>query len=63
MTDSPWLTRKQAAQYLQISLPTLSRLLREGRLEVHKEGRIVRIHRDDIDAWLRSHPKAPSLIT
>ena len=59
--DSPWFTREQAAKYLQISLPTLSRLLRDGALPVYRNGRVVRINRDDIDTYLRGNPKEPSL--
>lgn len=50
-----WLTRKEAAQRLQVSLKTFDRLVREGVVpKPAKLGeRITRWWRDDLDAGLR----------
>ena len=53
---SPWMTRADAARYAKTSVPTLSRAIRCGRLVAYRiaGGRAIRLHRDDIDSWLRS---------
>ena len=56
--DSPWLTRAQAANYLQVSIKTIQRAIDAGTLKASKIGRTVRIHKDDIDHYLRDNPKA-----
>lgn len=50
-----WLTRKEAADRLQISVKTLDRLVKEGAVpKPTKLGkRILRWWRDDLDAGLR----------
>ncbi len=49
--DSPWFTPNQAAAHLAVSARTLYRLIEQGKLPAHRVGtRIVRIHRDDLDA-------------
>ena len=54
---SPWFTRRDAAAYALVSVATLSRSIRTGRLRAYRiaGGRAVRLHRDDVDAWLRTH--------
>jgi excisionase family DNA binding protein len=47
---SPWLTRKQAASYL--GLP-VSRLEKDRRIPVHRDGRRILYHRDELDAYFR----------
>lgn len=47
----PWYTPAQSATYLQCSLRTIHRWIELGTLPTHRVGsRIVRIHRDDLDA-------------
>jgi excisionase family DNA binding protein len=47
-------TRHQVCERLQISLPTLERLIRRGELPVVKIGRRVLIRRQTLEAFLRS---------
>lgn len=49
-----WLTRKQAAEYLQVTPRTIDRWMAKGRLRYHRiagSGR-RRIRREDLDAML-----------
>ena len=46
-------TRQQVCERLQISLPTLERLIRRGELPVVKVGRRVLIRRQTLEAFLR----------
>jgi excisionase family DNA binding protein len=54
---SPWMTRADAATYARVSVASISRAIRAGRLRAYRiaGGRAVRLHRDDVDAWLRTH--------
>jgi excisionase family DNA binding protein len=47
-------TRQQVCQRLQISLPTLERLIRRGELPIVKVGRRVLIRRQALDDFLRT---------
>ena len=53
---SPWMTRADAATYARVSVASIARAYRNGRLEAHRVagGRAIRLHRDAVDAWLRS---------
>ena len=53
---SLWMTRADAAAYSRMSVPTISRAIRAGRLRAYRiaGGRAIRLHRDDLDRWLRS---------
>jgi len=48
------LTKRQAAECLQVSLPTINNYLRRGLLRAYKlpGGRLVRIKREDLLALL-----------
>jgi len=47
---SEYLTRKQAADYLQISLPTLHAYTQKGLVKVMRLGKQVRYLKKDLDA-------------
>ncbi|CTQ33921.1 helix-turn-helix domain-containing protein [Jannaschia rubra] len=50
---SPWLTTEQAAAYLSVSAGTLANWRSMGTGPRYRTvGRIVRYHRDDIDAFM-----------
>ncbi|WP_038650808.1 helix-turn-helix domain-containing protein [Roseicyclus elongatus] len=50
---SPWLTTEQAANYLSVSTGTLANWRSAGNGPRYKAvGRLVRYHRDDLDAFL-----------
>jgi excisionase family DNA binding protein len=48
-------TRRQAAERLTISVPTLDRLIRTGELPVVRIGRSVRLAESDLHAYLTRH--------
>jgi excisionase family DNA binding protein len=53
----PWLTVPEAARHLGISRSGTYTLLRQG-MPSSLLGRCRRIHRDDLDAWVRAQ-KSP----
>jgi len=48
-----WLTREEVCELLQIGPTKLWQLQVSGQLPISKIGRLVRIHRDDVDAFMR----------
>lgn len=55
LADRIWFDTKQAAEYTGWSAKTVVRALRDGTLKGHQTsaGHRWRIHRSDLDAWLR----------
>lgn len=49
------LTRKETAQKLGVSLPTVDRLIARGELPVVRLGRSVKIHEGLLDEWVREN--------
>lgn len=49
---SPWLTPIEAALYLGVALGTLRNWTSARFIPFSKRGRVVRYHRDALDAWL-----------
>jgi len=47
--NSPWLTRKEAANYLKVCLATIDNAVRDGRLEKFKCNRSTKFRRSDLD--------------
>jgi len=55
-----YLTKKQAADELQISVRTLEGLIKRGQLPAYKIGpQLVRIDRDDLRAFVEARPIQP----
>lgn len=52
LTMTSLLTKRQAAEILQQSIPTLDRKIREGKLKVKRLGRAVRIEPEDLQAYI-----------
>lgn len=54
--DTPWLTKREAAQRLRVSPDTIDRAIADGRLTPHRYGegarRLVRLRTEDVDALL-----------
>src|SRR5690606_30170222 len=46
------LTTEEAAEYLQVTVDTVRRYIREGRLRASRLGREYRIRQEDLDAFL-----------
>lgn len=51
-TPSPLLTIDEAATYLSVTPRFVRRLLDERRIPKVKLGKFVRLHRDDLDAFI-----------
>jgi excisionase family DNA binding protein len=47
-----WMTRDEAANYLKVSKKTIDRWIRDRKLPAAKQGKIVRLRREDIDALM-----------
>ena len=52
--SQPLLTLQEAAAILRASVKTLRRRIDDGQIAVIRDGRIVRIHPDDLDRYVRS---------
>lgn len=54
-TDTPWMTTEVAAKYLSVSPGTMHNWRSKGTGPSYRTvGRIVRYHRDDLDAYMMS---------
>ena len=47
-----WLGTPDSAKYLGVAQRTLYRLIDAGHLTAYKMGRVIRVRRDDIDAFV-----------
>jgi putative molybdopterin biosynthesis protein len=54
-----WLGTAEAARHLGITTRTLYRLIDGGELPAYKLGRVIRLQRSDIDAFLEGARIAP----
>ncbi|MEW6379194.1 MAG: helix-turn-helix domain-containing protein [bacterium] len=59
MDEDKVLTTKQAAQYLQTSLTTIFKMIREGELKARKVGRGYRFLRSELEKFLRGDGEVP----
>jgi len=50
--DGEWMGTKEAAAYLGVNLRTLYRFIDGGDLPAYKFGRVIRLRRDEIDAFI-----------
>lgn len=53
ISATPWMTPEKAAAYLGISLGTLRNWTSARYVPFARRGRVVRFHREKLDAWLR----------
>jgi len=63
-TDTPrtLLTKKTVAEILDTSEKTVDRRIRAGELPAIRDGRIVRVHPDDLERYIAARRSArPSL--
>ena len=51
--DNQWLTIKDAAERLRLSVPAIRNYIRLGKLPHYRQGRVVRLKRSDVDNFLR----------
>lgn len=53
-TEMEWLGTATAAELLGVQSRTLYRFIDEGRLPAYRFGRVIRVLRSDLDAFIRS---------
>ena len=51
-TTSPYLTVAEAAGYMRLSVRHTRRIIARGELRVTRLGRVLRVHRRDLDAYI-----------
>ena len=54
-----WLSTKEAAERLGVTLRSLYRFIDEGDLVAYKFGRVIRIQETDVDGFIRASRIAP----
>ena len=54
VTESPYLTYAEAANYCRCERTTLYRGVKAGRLRASGPGTAIRFHRDELDRWMDS---------
>jgi excisionase family DNA binding protein len=54
-----WLGTKEASERMGITLRTLYRLIDEGQIAAYKFGRVIRLQRPDVEAFIESVRIAP----
>jgi len=61
MTDSPWMSPETAASYLSVSRSYIYGLISSREITSYKLKNAVRLHRDDLDNYIRRHAR-PSIV-
>lgn len=51
---SPWMTVPEAAEYLRCGVNRIRKLVMIEAIPVHRDGRRVLFHRDELDEYIRS---------
>ncbi len=51
--NDEWLTVKEAAGRLKLSVATIRKYIRAGKLAAHRQARIIRLRKSDVDRFLR----------
>lgn len=59
MAEQRWLTVPEAATHLGIATDTVYDWIHRRGLPAHRVGRLWRIDREEIDAWVKSGGAAP----
>ncbi|MDP9419427.1 MAG: helix-turn-helix domain-containing protein [Actinomycetota bacterium] len=54
-----WFGTPDAAAYLGVTLRTLYRLIDEGKIPAYKVGRVIRLRRAEVDAFVESQRIQP----
>jgi excisionase family DNA binding protein len=57
--DVTWLSTKEAAQRMGVTLRSLYRFVDGGGLAAYKFGRVIRLKEDDVDRFIESCRIAP----
>jgi excisionase family DNA binding protein len=62
MTETQtWMTVPEAERYARVRAGALREAIERGELTAYRTGkRYLKVHRDDVDAWIRSHVYEPT---
>lgn len=60
--ETGWVSTKDATRILGITLPTLYRLIDAGQLPAYKFGRVIRLRRPEIDAFIQASRIPPGTL-
>ena len=47
--EKTWLSIKEVGEYLGVSRATVYRWVKDGKLKIHKVGRVSRVKKNDLD--------------
>lgn len=56
---SQWMGTQEAARYIGVTPRTLYRFINDGAVAAYKMGRVIRLRRSDLDAFLEANRIAP----
>ncbi|MGH9017341.1 MAG: helix-turn-helix domain-containing protein [Acidimicrobiales bacterium] len=54
-----WMSTKEAAEHLGVTLRSLYRFIDEGMVTAYKFGRVIRLQQGDVDRFIESSRIAP----
>ena len=54
-----WMSTKEAAEHLGVTLRSLYRFIDEGQVPAYKFGRVIRLKEDDVDRFIDACRVAP----
>lgn len=54
-----WMSTKEAAEHLGVTLRSLYRFIDEGALPAYKFGRVIRLKEQDVDQFIESSRISP----
>ena len=57
-----WMSTKEAAERLGITLRTLYRFIDEGSLPAYKVGRVIRLKQDEVDTFIEGRRIEPGTL-
>jgi excisionase family DNA binding protein len=52
---SPLLTIPEVAEHLKVDTRTISRRIKDGKIRVHRFGRLVRVSPEDLASFINTH--------
>ncbi len=64
MADAPieWMSSGEAADYLGVGTRTLYKFIDDGKLPGYKFGRVIRLKRSDVDAFIEASRIEPGTL-
>lgn len=54
-----WMTIDEAARYLKVSVPSIRKYVKSGKIPSYRQGYIIRLNKADLDAFLTLSPVKP----